>query len=273
VSGEDPGEERAINHARWEELAALHGQDGYYDSAGLIAGADSLTAEEDTAIGDVTGLDVLHVQCHIGFDAISLARRGARVTGVDFSAAALAKAADLAERCRVDVEWVEGDATALPPSLSGRFALAYATVGVICWIGDMRAWMRSVLATLRPGGRLVLLDAHPLAMMIETIDPPRVDMPYADDGPRRYEAVGSSYAEGVTSLHHTTTIEYAHSLGELVTAAADAGFRIDALREHLDSTFDHPPGRASREADGRWRLRIDGEPLPLLFTLIATRPA
>src|SRR3984885_9700406 len=91
---------RALNRAHWDALAAVHGQDAYYDTEALIAGRDTLTPEEDDAVrasvSSVSGLDVLHVQCHIGFDTISLARRGARVTGVDFSAASLAKAAAIA---------------------------------------------------------------------------------------------------------------------------------------------------------------------------------
>jgi ubiquinone/menaquinone biosynthesis C-methylase UbiE len=70
-----------------------------------------------------------------------LARRGARVTGVDFSPVALAKAADLAERCGVKVEWVQADAAELPHGLDARFDLAYATIGAIGWIEDIGAWM------------------------------------------------------------------------------------------------------------------------------------
>jgi hypothetical protein len=72
---------RRINRAHWDALAAAHGQDAYYDTEALIAGQDSLTEVETAgireAIGAVAGLDVLHLQCHIGFDAISLARRDA----------------------------------------------------------------------------------------------------------------------------------------------------------------------------------------------------
>src|ERR1700759_3515223 len=95
---------RELNRTRWNALAEIHGQDAYSDSEALIAGADSLTPEEDAALGSVRGLDVLHVQCHIGFDAISLARRGARVTGLDISSVSLAKAAALADRCRVVID-------------------------------------------------------------------------------------------------------------------------------------------------------------------------
>ena len=141
---------------------------------------------------DLRGRDVVHIQCHVGFDTIALARRGARVTGVDFSRASLAKAAELTERCGVEIEWVQANATALPDSLRGGFDVAYATIGAICWIEDIGAWMRSAAATLRPGGRLVLVEIHPLYAMVEAAgEPLRLDFPYAFDGPRRFDEPGS----------------------------------------------------------------------------------
>ncbi len=90
-----------------------------------MAGASSLTDVEEEAlrraVGEVAGLEVIHLQCHIGFDSISLARAGARVTGLDFSPVYLAKAAALAERCRVVLthwSW---------PSAPGRPAAGGAT--------------------------------------------------------------------------------------------------------------------------------------------------
>lgn len=269
----------AINRASWDARAEIHGQDDYYDTEGLIAGRDSLTDVEDAALREalggrgVDGLDVLHVQCHLGFDAVSLARRGARVVGVDFSPVALRRARAIARACGVDARYVEGDATALPASLHGRFDVAYATIGVLCWIGDVAAWMRSVAACLRPGGRLVLVDGHPLANMIgdgESEPELRASFPYAFDGPHVFDQQGT-YAGGDSGLT-TTNVEYAHSLGELVTAALDAGLRLVALHEHLDA----PPKvcvHAHPEPDGRWRLRSNGIPLPVLFTLLATRDA
>jgi SAM-dependent methyltransferase len=227
-----------INRANWDVWAAVHGQDGYYDSAGLAGGADSLTDLERSgvaaAVGDVTGRDVLHVQCHLGFDAISPARRGARVTGVDFSPVALAKAAALAARCGVDVDFVRADVLALPDTLADRFDLAYATIGILCWIGSVDAWMRSVASTLRPGGRLLLVDVHPLACMVARVTPLALGFPYAYDGPHRYESTGSYAVASEPTVH----VQYAHSLGEVVTAAVGAGLRIVSLTEHLDSPVD-----------------------------------
>jgi 2-polyprenyl-3-methyl-5-hydroxy-6-metoxy-1,4-benzoquinol methylase len=87
--------DHALNLASWNDLAMAHGQDAYYDSEALVTGASSLIEEEEADLAaagcfEFAGLRVLHVQCHLGFDSITLARRGACVTGIDFSKVALA---------------------------------------------------------------------------------------------------------------------------------------------------------------------------------------
>jgi SAM-dependent methyltransferase len=266
---------RRLNRAHWDALASLHGQDAYYDEDALVAGADTLDEFEATgvreAVGAVAGLDVIHVQCHIGHDTISLARRGARVVGVDFSHVAIERARDLARRCGIEAEFVEADATDLPASLHNRFDLAFATIGVTTWIEDIGAWMRSVAPVLKGGGRLLLVDLHPLYAMFDSVDPPRLDFPYAFDGPRTYDEDGS-YADPSMKVGATETVQYAHSLGEIVSAAVAAGLRIERLDEHLDAHRDPRGDLLAREPDGRLRLRLGGEALPLVFTLIARRP-
>src|ERR1044072_3127566 len=186
---------RRINRAHWDALADAHGHgDPIYDVEALIAGADSLREAEAAGVreavgagaggdggaeagGACAGLDVMPLQCHIGFDAISLARRGARVVGVDFSPAALEKARTLARRCEVNVEFVEADATKLPRELHNRFDLVYATIGVLVWIDDVRAGMRSAAAARRGGGKLMLVDDHPMNQMLASIDPLKIDFP------------------------------------------------------------------------------------------------
>jgi len=263
-----------LNRAHWDALAAVHGQDAYYDSDGLIAGRTDLREAEAAAVAeampDLGGRDVVHIQCHIGFDTIVLARRGARVTGVDFSGASLDKAADLARRCGVDIAWVQADAAALPSSLHARFDMAYATMGAICWIEDIGAWMRCAAATLRPGGRLVIVEIHPLYAMVEAAGGSLwLDFPYAFDGPRLFDATGS-YADADAPVEATAEVVYAHSLGEVVNAAVAAGLRIDALHEHTEADVDPRGDLLARGEDGRYRLEVSGERLPVLFTLLAT---
>ena len=273
----DRGTARRLNRAHWDALASAHGEgrDAYYDSEALVAGADTLREAEQAgireAVGAVAGLDVLHLQCHIGFDAISLARRGARVTGADFSPASLEKARSLARRCQVKVDFVEADATKLPVELHNRFDLVYATIGVINWIDDLRAWMRSAASALRGGGKLLLVDIHPLFMMVAAADPLQLDFPYANDGPRSFDEPGS-YAGADLDVAATATVEYGHSIAEVLNAALEAGLKIQRLDEYLDCDFDPRGGLLAREYDGRYRLRVDGEAMPVLFALVAAKP-
>ncbi|MBO0754143.1 MAG: hypothetical protein J2P53_18630 [Bradyrhizobiaceae bacterium] len=80
------------------EQAAIHVRDanGFYAVDRSRRGEDILMAIESGEIGEVAGCHLLHLQCHIGLDTLCLARRGAIVTGLDFSDAAVAAAQRLA---------------------------------------------------------------------------------------------------------------------------------------------------------------------------------
>lgn len=277
------------NLEHWESLAAFHGtgNDAYYDLPGLIRGDTTLRGLERVAVDAATGgagvggLDVAHVQSHIGIDTILLAREGGRVTAFDFSPTALQRLQALARECGVTVATVEADSQRIgSPEFAawhGRFDLVYATVGVISWIADLAAWMRGAASLLRPGGSLLLFDLHPLLCMVESLDPLVLDFPYASAGARHYEGTGS-YANPDADLTWSVD-QYGWSLGEVVTAAVDAGLRVTRLVEHLEASFDPGGGRLTKEADGLYRLRMGAgsgggpaEPLPALFTLVAQKP-
>lgn len=277
------------NLEHWEDLAAFHGtgNDSYYDIPALIDGRTALRDLERAAVDTATsgrgvaGLQVAHVQSHIGIDTIHLARLGATVTAFDFSPMALRRLRDLADLCGVEVRTVVADSQELGTGAfrewHGRFDVVYATVGVISWIADLDAWMTGVAGLLKPGGRLALLELHPLLCMPETVDPLVLDFPYANDGVRHYEGTGS-YANPTADL--TWSIDqYGWSVGETVNAAISAGLRVVRLDEHVSAPFDPRGDILTREDDGLFRLRIgigrDGappEPLPVLFTLIAEKP-
>jgi 2-polyprenyl-3-methyl-5-hydroxy-6-metoxy-1,4-benzoquinol methylase len=262
------------NRANWDARAAVHGQDRIYDSDGLVAGRIDLDELEEAAllraVGDVAGLGICHLQCHIGFDSILLARRGARVTAIDFSPVALAKAADLAQRCGVALELVEANACDPPRRLEAGFDVVYATIGVLCWIERVDEWMAAAARLARPGGHLVLVEIHPLASMFDTFEPPVTDFPYNFDGPHHFDSDGS-YTDPGLRLSATETVQYAHGLGEIVTAAVEAGWEIEHLAEHTFSPGDYWGNLTSPDEDGRYRVRLGDQPIPLLFTLLARR--
>ena len=228
----------------------------------------------------VNGLDVLHLQCHIGCDAISMARDGARVTGADFSATALRRLRNLATMCEVQVATVASDSHDLPHDLDGTFDLVYATIGVLCLIDDINAWMHSTSRVLRKSGKLVLVELHPLFLMIDNVEPLVINFPYNYDGTHYFRGQ-CSYANRDAKVTWATT-QYAHSVAEVVMASMEAGLRTTYLKESTSMSFD-PRGRGGEIGDdGRYRFRI-GEgteeggqrsptlPRALLFTLLAEK--
>jgi ubiquinone/menaquinone biosynthesis C-methylase UbiE len=276
------------NFDHWETLAAFHGtgSDRFYDVDELVAGHDSFTDLEENALAlatsnnGVEGLDVIHIQSHIAFDSISMARRGARVTAVDFSPTALRRANEIAALAGVTLTTIQSDSRDLPHSLDGRFDLAYATIGVLGWIDDLDAWMHSASRVLRPGGHLVIVEIHPLTNVFGSRDPLIADFPYGGGVPFTWRGTGS-YANPNADFT-TSTEEYPHSLSEIVQSVLDAGMEMTTLQEHLDMAYDPHGDILDHDADGRYRFRIgvgpDGNPssaaaLPIAFTLIATKRA
>ena len=262
----------ALNRALWDVRAEIHGStptDRFYDVESFLAGSQTLLTPERELAGDVAGKDLLHLQCHFGMDTLNWARLGARVTGVDFSPVAIGRARDLAGRAGLEAAFVEADTQRLPSSLAGRFDLAVATYGVLCWIGDLDAWMRGAAMALRPGGSLVLVDLHPVLQMVASLDPLVVDWPYGGGEPHRETATGT-YADADLTTPPQETIQYPHSLGEIVTAAATAGLTVRHLGEHVAVEID-PRGMLPRGEDGRYRFPFGDSDLPVLFSLKATR--
>ncbi len=278
----------------WEKAAATHGTtetETFYHFDKVVAGGSLMNKLEEAAVAAATGatiddplagvrgLDVLYLQSHLGADGVVLARAGARVTCADFSATALRRASELAAKVGVEIETIETDSRALPDSLHGRFDLVYVTVGAICWIDDLALWMRQVALALRPGGRLVLVEIHPLYQMIDKRLPELVvDFPYGGGVGLSYPSTGT-YSDPASTIESTTTC-YAHSIGDIVTTAIAAGLRIDVLEEHTAIEI-NPRGDdvLQQGEDGLYRLVI-GQPnaagagpeaMPVYLTLLATK--
>src|SRR5437763_9236722 len=103
---------RAVNRANWDERVPAHAASPDYALERFVQDPEFLSGVvrfDLPRLGDVAGARGVHLQCHIGTDTISLARLGARMTGLDFSAPAIAQAAGLAQRVNAAVDFVQAD--------------------------------------------------------------------------------------------------------------------------------------------------------------------
>ena len=262
----------SANRTLWDSWVPHHVASDFYDVEAFVAGATSLDRLERDAAGDVGGRSLLHLQCHFGKDTISFARLGARVTGVDFSAAAIAEADRLAQRCAVPARFVEAEVTTL--DLGERFDVVFTSNGVLGWLADLPAWGRVIARHLRPGGRFALVEGHPVMWLFDDDTTERalhVRYPYFDPGaPLRLSYRGTYAAPDadVESVEHA----YVHSLGDVLGALLDAGLRIDSFVEHDVVAWRALPFM-ERDDEGFWGVPADVGHIPLSYTVIAHRPA
>ena len=208
------------------------------DSAGdILAGRRFLYPENLELVGDVRGKRLLDMGCGDGAEMLEWARAGAIVTGVDNSPVQLASALRNAERLGVECRLVQADLLRLPEDLlQGEFDIVFSA-WVEAWIGDLDGWFGNVRRALKTGGRFLLNGGHPVSQYVQQMeqgDPLRDS--YFDEGPYFLdESPEDPWNPAGDPGNPLTTIEWGHTLGSLVTAAAGAGLRIDTLLELPDT--------------------------------------
>ena len=269
---------RDVNRASWDDRVAAHTASPDYAVARFTEDASFLSevvSFDAPRLGDIAGLDAVHLQCHIGTDTVSLARLGARVTGLDFSAPALEQGRRLAAAVGLDVEFVESDLYGAPEVLGReRFDLVYTGIGALCWLPDIRRWAAVVASVLRPGGRLFMREGHPVLWSLADPRPDgllALEYPYFEQREPTVWDEGGTYVQTDQVFTHNLTHEWNHGLGEIVTALFDAGLELTALEEHDSVPWDAMPGQMTAIGGGEFRLSDRPERLPHSYTLQARR--
>jgi SAM-dependent methyltransferase len=264
-----PEEWLALNRALWDERVPIHVASDFYDVDTFLAGGDTLRPFEVEEIGDVGGLTLLHAQCHFGLDTLSWARRGARVTGLDFSEPAIAAARKLASDAGIEAEFVASDVYEAAAALGGRrFDVVYTGLGALNWLPDVERWAQVMASLVVPGGRFYLAEFHPFASVFAE-DALTVKYSYFHTEPYSWDEPGT-YADPEAVTQHNRSVEWNHGIGAVVSALVAAGLRVEFLHEHDHTLFAVWPF-LERGADGAYRLPEGTPSLPLMYSLVGSR--
>lgn len=261
------------NQKRWDQLTVEHETSPFYDLAGFKAGKDRLRSIELSELGNIAGKSLLHLQCHFGLDTLAWARRGAIVTGIDFSQQAISLAQSLSAELEIPAQFYCTDIYDLPSKLTGAFDIVFTSYGVLHGLPDLQRWAEIIADYLKPGGIFHIVEDHPFFRVFRAKPGGELKAErsyFFSEEPQRIEATGS-YA---TDNQGASGVSYVwdHSIGEVINALIDAGLRLEFLHEYAYAARAKFPFMKQGE-DGWWRLPAEQDgTIPFLFSLQARKP-
>lgn len=256
------------NKDSWNARTAYHLQSDFYDVPSFIKGKNSLNSIELELLGDVRAQNILHLQCHFGQDTLSLARMGAEVTGVDFSETAIQAAVDLSDKTGLSAQFLCCDLYHLPDCLQTRFDTVFTSYGTIGWLPDMDAWAKVVAHFLKPGGKLVFVEFHPVVWMFDN-DFTKIEYSYFNQEPI-VETLSGTYADTQAPIKHET-VSWNHDLAEVLGALLKNGLSITTFRE-----YDYSPypcfAKVIEKEPSKYYIRDMEHKIPMVYAVVAQKP-
>lgn len=220
------------NRRAWDEIAEVRHQVSFPPASFFAGGGSTLDPWVVEAAGKVSGKSLLHLQCSTGSETISWCVLGALATGVDISEKQIEIAQQTAQEAGLSTQFVTADVYQLPPELTqAGFDFVYTGGGAIVWLPDLTAWAATIATALRPGGRFILHEEHPIAgcLWVEN----GVLTPVANYFGRSEPTLDTGWAHfagGETAQE--MKYEFSWPLGDVITALAQAGLVIERLQEY-----------------------------------------
>jgi ubiquinone/menaquinone biosynthesis C-methylase UbiE len=257
----------AINRNAWDNKTATHTASNFYDNDSFMAGHNTLNQIELALLGNVTGKSILHLQCHFGQDTMSLSRMGAVATGVDLSGTAVNKGRELAAQLGLDTKFICCDVYSLPDVLEEKFDIVFTSYGTIGWLPDVDKWAGVVSHFLKPGGRFVFAEFHPVVWMMDN-NFTTIAYNYFKDAAIIEQETGT-YADKEAAITNET-ISWNHSLGEVLGALLKHDLSIEQFNE-----YDYSPYACFNNLEefepGKYRVKHLGNKLPMVYAVRAVK--
>lgn len=257
---------KEINKQGWNNRVEAHMKSDFYDLKGFLDGNSSLNEIELRLLGDLRGKSVLHLQCHFGQDSISLGRLGAKVMGVDLSDKAIEQAKLLAAQTSVDASFICCDLYDLPSYLDEQFDRVFTSYGTIGWLPDLDRWANLISRFLKPDGKLVFVEFHPVVWMFDD-DFRTLKYSYFNTGAIIESETGTYADKEATGSHQF--VSWNHGVGEVLNSLLKCGLEINSFEEFDYSPYNCFEGTIEIEPK-KFRIKHLGNKIPMIYALTAT---
>lgn len=258
-----------LNKESWNEFTPSHVDSDFYDVESFKKGASSLNDIELDGLGDVSGKDLLHLQCHFGMDTLSLARLGAHVTGVDLSDVAIKVANDLSSELKISANFISSNVYDLDKNLDGKFDIIYTGYGALNWLDDLDKWAKLIHQFLKPNGVFYMVEFHPFIYTLDHKDM-KIKESYFKTAPMESIA-DESYTDGSkTEKKNLKYVEWNHSLSEVISSLQNVGLQLESFNEYPYQVYNCFDNMVEIEK-GKWVFEKYGDKIPYMYSLKVTK--
>jgi ubiquinone/menaquinone biosynthesis C-methylase UbiE len=256
-----------INKETWNKKTDIHICSDFYDMNGFLNGNTSLNEIELKLLGNIKGKRVLHLQCHFGQDTISLQKLGASVVGIDLSDNAIKTAKEIATQVNSNSSFICCNIYDLPNYLNEEFDIVYTSYGTISWLPDMDKWAKIISRFLKPNGKFIFVEFHPVVWMFDDRFE-KVGYDYFNTG-AIIETESGTYADKSAPITQTS-VNWNHSISEVVNALLKNGLTLNALEEYDYSPYNCFANTIEIEPK-KYKIKHIEKKIPMVYALVATK--
>lgn len=248
----------------WDKIAAQYRR--RYEISTDIVHYGPLCPGEDKLglLGDISGKRAVDLGCGCGQNAIALARKGARVTGIDLSVEQLRQAEDLATEERVPVEFKPADLADLSFLPDSEFDLAVSACA-IAFVEDIESAFSEAFRILKPDGVFILSDMNPLQYIMDEADG---SVEFNNKYP--FDPILMKWSWEFQNIDRAPRFQhYVRSISHYVNTLLAAGFCVSKILEPRP-TEETPHIGFSREILEEYPYIA--EHLPITFIIVCLKP-
>jgi 2-polyprenyl-3-methyl-5-hydroxy-6-metoxy-1,4-benzoquinol methylase len=262
-----PENYKEINKDAWNKRTDVHVTSEFYDVDAFLKGNNTLHKTDLALLGDIRGKSILHLQCHFGMDSLSMARMGAKVTGIDLSDHSIAEARKLNDQLGLDAEFICCDIYDAAQYLEGQFDIVFTSYGVIGWLPDLKKWGHIVQHFLKPKGTFILIEFHPVVWMFDSKFT-KIEYSYFNQEAIVDETTGT-YTDRAAAINYKE-VSWNHSLDEVFNGLAENGISVKGFREYA---FSHYNCFSDLQLVGEHQYKIIGleDKLPMMYSIVGIK--
>ena len=256
-----------INKHSWNNRTEIHLKSDFYDLEGFLEGKTSLNPIELELLEDVKGKSILHLQCHFGQDSISLSRLGAEVTGVDLSDKAIESAIKIAKETNSNAQFICCDLYELENHLDKQFDIVFTSYGTITWLPDLEKWGKLISRFLKPGGKFVFVEFHPVVWMFDD-QFEKIAYNYFNVEPI-IETENGTYTDKDAKISQSY-VTWNHSMSEVFGSLLNNSMEIIDVQEYDHSPYNVFSNMIELEPK-KFRIKHLENKIPMVYSVVAKK--